>query len=79
MSTQTNNHMTKQQIIDAASDISNSLYNLWKNNELSDNDYQRLRPKILDFYRDSCWTVLYEARDLRADPEFIKLLEKEGL
>lgn len=60
MSVTTSNKMSKEQIINAAADISNSLYRLWMDNDLTNDDYERLRGKMLDFYRDGCWTILLE-------------------
>lgn len=57
-----NDNMNKDEILQAASSISNSLYNLRKNGEIDrfdDDVYHILRQTINDFYNGFAWEILF--------------------
>lgn len=67
-----NDKMNKEEILQAASSISNSLYNLRKNGKLDkfdDDAYDNLRQIINDFYNGFAWEILLTNSKNRTDNE----------
>lgn len=55
-------NMTLQEIMDEASNIANSMYNLRKNGQLdhiTDEEYKTMRKAVIRFADDIAWTILY--------------------
>ena len=58
-----NNKMDMNEIYDAVSDISNSLYNLNKNGAIYQEDYKNLKIIVDDLYSEIGATILYGKKE----------------
>ena len=58
-----NNKMDMNEIYDAVSDISNSLYNLNKNGAIYQEDYRNLKIIVDDLYSEIGATILYGKKE----------------